>query len=146
MQLQLAASKAEQASSLIATRMNAEALGYKDDSFTTTVLFFLLHELPIEARENTLSEAIRTISDSGTLLITEYAELPKRHFLYWFYPTRWVTTKLEPFLNDFWHENLTDKLNEHAKKHGKQVSLISHTDIFSKFYRVTAYKVNRRTD
>jgi len=143
-QLKLAASKANPASSLIATRMNAEALGYKDDSFTTTVLFFLLHELPVEARANALSEAIRTISDGGTLLITEYAELPKSHFLYWFYPTRWITTKLEPFLKGFWHENLTDKLNEHAKKHGKKVSLISHTDIFSKFYRVTAYRIHKK--
>jgi len=142
-QLQLAASKTQQTSSLIATRMNAESLGYKDDSFTTTVLFFLLHELPIDARANALSEAIRTISDGGTLLITEYAELPKHHFLYWFYPTRWVTTKLEPFLNDFWHENLTEKLQEHAKKHGKEVIPISHTNIFSKFYRVTAYKVQK---
>ncbi|WP_038250754.1 methyltransferase domain-containing protein [Ghiorsea bivora] len=143
-QLRLAASKAAPASSLIKTRMNAEYLGYKDNSFTTTILFFLLHELPIEARENVLSETMRTLSDGGTLLLTEYAELPKKHFLYWFFPTRWITTKLEPFLNDFWHENLTKKLNIQAAKHGKQASLISHTDIFSKFYRVTTYKINKR--
>jgi len=143
-QLTLAASKAASTKELLCTRMNAESLGYKDDSFTTTVLFFLLHELPTDARANALSEAIRTISDGGTLLITEYAELPKSHFIYWFYPTRWVTTKLEPFLNGFWHENLTEKLNEHAKKHGKQVTLISHTNIFSKFYRVAAYKVHKQ--
>ncbi|MCF6207873.1 MAG: class I SAM-dependent methyltransferase [Ghiorsea sp.] len=143
-QLRLAASKAMPPSSLIATRMNAEYLGYKDNSFTTTILFFLLHELPIKARENALSEAIRTLADGGTLLITEYAELPKKHFLYWFFPARWITTKLEPFLNDFWHEKLTEKLNIHAAKHDKQVSLVSHTDIFSKFYRVTAYKISKR--
>ncbi|MDX8388020.1 MAG: methyltransferase domain-containing protein [Ghiorsea sp.] len=142
-QLALAASKASQ-SSLIVTRMNAEQLAYKDNAFTTTILFFLLHELPVEARAHALSEAIRTLDDNGTLLITEYAELPKNHFLYWFFPCRWITTKLEPFLNGFWHENLTDKLQEHAKKHGKQVNLVSHTDIFSKFYRVTAYKVSKR--
>jgi len=141
-QLKLAASKAS-ASSLICTRMNAEQLAYKDDVFNTIILFFLLHEMPAEARANTLSEAIRTLGDEGTLLITEYAELPKSHFLYWFYPCRWLTTKLEPFLDGFWHENLTAKLQEHAKKQGKEVSLISHTDIFSKFYRVTAYKVRQ---
>jgi len=141
-QLKLTASKAAP-SSLIATRMNAEHLAYQDNAFTTIILFFLLHEMPAEARANTLSEAIRTLDDEGTLLITEYAELPQSHFLYWFYPCRWITTKLEPFLDGFWHENLTNKLQQHAHKQGKQVFLISHTDIFSKFYRVTAYKVRQ---
>ncbi|MDQ6977675.1 MAG: methyltransferase domain-containing protein [Ghiorsea sp.] len=140
-QLRLATRKISPATSLLATRMNAEYLGYKDDSFTTTVLFFLLHELPTQARSHVLSEAVRTLADGGTLLITEYAELPKHHFLYRCFPCRWITTKLEPFLNDFWHENLTEKLQYHAKKHGKHITLVSHTDIFSKFYRVTAYRV-----
>lgn len=142
-QLNLAATKSKPSSSLIATRMNAEYLAYKDDSFTATIVFFLLHELPPQAREHALSEAIRTLSDKGTLLITEYAELPTKHFLYWFWPCRWITTKLEPFLNGFWHENLTEKLHEHGKKYGKQVSLVSHTEIFSGFYRVTAYTITK---
>ncbi len=142
-QLKLARNKAGPASGLKSTRMNAESLGYKDDCFSTTVLFFLLHELPIKARERALSEAIRTLKDSGTLLITEYGELPTTHFLYWCRPCRWITTKLEPFLNGFWHENLSEKLQQHAKEYGKEVTLVSHTDIFSKFYRVTAYKIKK---
>ncbi len=141
-QLKLAASKAD-GHTLLSTRMNAEALAYKNDSFSTIVLFFLLHELPEKAREHALSEAIRTIEDGGTLLITEYGELPTKHFLYWFWPCRWITTKLEPFLNGFWHENLTEKLEQHAKKNGKQISLISHHSIFSGFYRVNRYQINR---
>jgi len=143
-QLKLADSKVLPGQNLFKTRMNAEHLAYADNSFSTVIIFFLLHELPNDAREKALQEAIRVLAPNGTLLITEYAELPKSHFLYWFYPTRWVTTKLEPFLNGFWHENLSEKLNEHADKHGKQVSLISHTDIFSKFYRVTAYMVHKQ--
>ena len=141
-QLKLAASKSN-GNPLLSTRMNAESLGYKDNSFSTTVLFFLLHELPEQAREHALSEAIRTIEDGGTLLVTEYGELPTSHFLYWFWPCRWITTKLEPFLNGFWHENLTEKLEQHAQKNGKQISLVSHHSIFSGFYRVNRYQINK---
>lgn len=141
-QLKLASGKAQPASNLICTRMNTESLGYQDSIFTTAVLFFLLHELPVDARERTLAEAVRTLSHGGTLLITEYAELPTQHFLYWFSPFRWVTTHLEPFLNGFWHENLTEKLQQQAKQHGKQIHLVSHTPVFSGFYRVNTYKVS----
>ena len=46
---------------LLAMLMNAEQLAYKDDSFSTIVLFFLLHEMPQEARLNVLSECMRVI-------------------------------------------------------------------------------------
>lgn len=143
-QLELAASKVEADQRLIATRMNAESLAYKSSSFSTVVLFFLLHEMPAEARRNTLSECMRVIEDGGVLLMTEYGRLPKHHWLYRMVPVRWITTRLEPFLESFWHEDVEALLNEVGAEYEKEVSISSHQDIFSAFYRVTEFRISKR--
>jgi len=143
-QLSLAASKVETGQKLGITRMNAEALGYKTNSFSTIVLFFLLHEMPPEARRNTLAECMRVLGDGGVLLVTEYGALPKHHWLYRFLPIRWLTTQLEPFLESFWHEDIGALLNELGEAYEKEVRVTSHTDIFSAFYRVTEFTISKR--
>ncbi len=140
-QLELARSKAGNASELLVTRMNAEQLGYKSNSFSTIVLFFLLHEMPAEARRNTLSECMRILSLGGSLLMTEYAPLPESHLLYRFPPSRWLITRLEPFLNGFWHEDIPSLLGELAASHGKSIEIISHESIFAAFYQVTEFRI-----
>ena len=142
-QLELARSKAKNDSELLITRMNAEQLGYKANSFSTIVLFFLLHEMPAEARRNTLSECIRILSHSGSLLMTEYGPLPESHLLYRFPPSRWLITRLEPFLDSFWHEDVLSLLEELAVLHGKQVEIVSHAPIFATFYRVSEFRISR---
>jgi ubiquinone/menaquinone biosynthesis C-methylase UbiE len=142
-QLELARSKAKNDSELLVTRMNAEQLGYKANSFSTIVLFFLLHEMPAEARRNTLSECMRTISHGGSLLMTEYGPLPESHMLYRFPPSRWLITRLEPFLDSFWHEDVLSLLQELAASHGKSVEVIAHESIFATFYRVTEFRISR---
>jgi len=143
-QLELAASKVEADQQLLSTRMNAESLGYKRDSFSTVVLFFLLHEMPSQARRNTLAECMRVIEEGGVLLVTEYGVLPTHHWLYRFAPIRWLTTKLEPFLESFWHEDVEALLNEAAAAYKKEVSITSHKDIFSAFYRVTEFTISKK--
>ena len=145
-QLDLAKSKAPTEGALLATRMNAEQLAYKDDCFTTVVLFFLLHEMPEEARINVLSECMRVIPVGGALLVTEYAPLPTKHWLYRFAPSRWLTTRLEPFLEGFWHDDIAERLNTHGKGLGKKVRIESDERIFSNFYRVTEFKVQSLTE
>jgi len=123
------------------TRMNAESLGYKSDSFSTVILFFLLHEMPPEARINTLSECMRTLKPGGSLLLTEYGAKPVRHLLYRFWPFRWTLATLEPFLGSFWEMDLEAELQQLAARHGKTVSLELHQPVFSGFYRVMEFKV-----
>jgi len=141
-QLELAMAKAGE--SLSATRMNAESLGYKSDSFSTVVLFFLLHEMPEQARRNTLAECMRVIADGGVLLLTEYGPLPEKHWLYRFAPIRWLTTRLEPFLEGFWHEDVEALLKVLAAEYEKEVSITSHKAIFSAFYRVTEFTITKK--
>lgn len=141
-QLDLAQGKAPTDGALLATRMNAEQLGYKDDCFTTVVLFFLLHEMPQEARKNVLSECMRVIKPGGALLMTEYGPLPTKHILYRFPPSRWLITRLEPFLDGFWREDVNERLNSLGKPVGKKASIQSDQRIFASFYRVTEFRID----
>jgi len=126
---------------LLPTRMNAEQLGYKDNAFDTIVLFFLLHEMPHEARAKTLSECVRILAPNGHLIITEYAPLPKHHWLYRFSILRWFLTTLEPFLNSFWHEDLEGMMVSYSTDYHKKISCVSQQSIFNDYYRVSEYKV-----
>ena len=140
-QLESARAKVPNDGRLLATRMNAEQLGYKDNAFSTIVLFFLLHEMPFDARRRTLSECMRVLSCGGSLLLTEYAVLPSKHFLYRFPVTQFIISRLEPFITGFWEEDLTQLLCEAGKPYGKSVKVVSHNLVFFDFYRVTEFKV-----
>lgn len=140
-QLAQVRSKAPVNPGLLVTRMNAEQLAYKTDSFDTVIIFFLLHEMPPQARRNTLAECTRILSSGGRLLITEYGQLPLHHWLYRFPVTRWLLTWLEPFLEGFWNEDMLKSLNDQAGDYGKAVEMVSNTMIFSGFYRVAEFRM-----
>lgn len=123
------------------SRMDAENLAYDADSFDTTLLFLLLHELPAQVRRNTLSEAVRVMRRGGRLVIAEYGENRKRHFLHRFTPMRWTLTTSEPFLNEFWNESLIEVVQQCAARVGKKVELEEQIDIFGGFYRVLRFRV-----
>jgi hypothetical protein len=72
--------------------------------------------MPAEARHNTLSECLRTLKPAGTLIITEYAPLPGRHLLYRFPFSHWLLTRLEPFVNEFWHDNIPELLKKQGQR------------------------------
>jgi len=46
-------------------RMDAERLAYRDGSFSTVLVFLLLHELPAAARLHVLEEIVRVIAPGG---------------------------------------------------------------------------------
>ncbi|MFA6015494.1 MAG: class I SAM-dependent methyltransferase [Gallionellaceae bacterium] len=122
-------------------RMNAEALAYADKSFDCVVIFFLLHELPVAARERTLREVLRVMKSGAHLLVAEYAENHGQHVLQRFTPWRWILEKLEPFLHDFWHSDLHARLFKLAEQQGIQLQVNAEITLFSGFYRVVEYRV-----
>lgn len=122
-------------------RMNAERLEYDRQSFDTALIFLLLHEMPPQARRNSLREALRVIRSGGRLVIAEYGELRRRHFFHRFAPVRWILTTAEPFLGVFWNENLVETLNACAAEEGREVELDEQVDIFGGFYRVMQFRV-----
>lgn len=123
-------------------RMNAEHLGYGDDSFDTALMFLLLHELPAQARRNSLIEALRVIRPGGRFVVAEHGEIGRRHPFHRLTPVRWLLTRPEPFLDGFWKEDLTGILRECAARCGKHVELEEQVDIFRGFYRIVSYRVS----
>jgi ubiquinone/menaquinone biosynthesis C-methylase UbiE len=83
---------------------DSTCMSFPDDSFDETVVFFLLHEQPAEARRKTISEAVRVTRPGGRVIFVDYHG-PKRSN-----PMRYVMqpilSLLEPFAMDLWREEL----------------------------------------
>lgn len=79
-------------------------MSFPDDSFDETVVFFLLHEQPEDARRKTVAEAIRVTRPGGRVIFVDYHG-PKRSN-----PMRYVMKPilalLEPFAMDLWRQEL----------------------------------------
>jgi ubiquinone/menaquinone biosynthesis C-methylase UbiE len=104
--IQLANLRRKLMSSAAVNLVNRDAadLGLADDSYDQVVLFFLLHEMPVEVRTRTLSEAMRVLRPGGKLVIVDY-HAPSR-----WHPLRavmkWILRNFEPFAMDLWHNEV----------------------------------------
>jgi len=145
-QLQLTRGKTRQdAARCPLARMNAECMGYMNDAFDQVIVFFLLHEMPASARVHTYAEIARVVRAGGSVLITEYASAPDRHLLYRFAPFRWLFGSLEPFLPEFWQEDVVTALGEALLNNGKVMDEKPHIEyVFAGFYRVMRFNVSSR--
>ena len=83
---------------------DSTALRFPAASFDETVIFFLLHEQPEDARRKTIEQAIRVTRPGGRVIFVDYHG-PRRSN-----PMRYVMqpilTWLEPFAMDLWREEL----------------------------------------
>lgn len=127
-------------------RANAEVLPYRDGSFQTVLLFFLLHELPAPARMRVLREAARVLRPGGTLLVADYAEVAHPHLFHRLALFRKLLERLEPFLADFWRHDLDRLIATAAARAGKAAALEACSDVFGGFYRVRRYRVDCALD
>jgi ubiquinone/menaquinone biosynthesis C-methylase UbiE len=126
-------------------RMNAECLAYRDNSFDQVIVFFLFHELPAEARHKSYAEIARVVRPGGSVLVTEYAETPNRHWLYHFVPFRWLLGQLEPFLPGFWREDVVEKLCSALSQNDKVLDGEPVVEFcFADFYRVMRFDIAAR--
>ena len=126
-------------------RMNAECLAYRDNSFDQVIVFFLFHELPAEVRHKTYAEIARVVRPGGSVVITEYAETPSRHWLYRFAPFRWLLGHLEPFLPGFWREDVAEKLSSALGQNGKALDGEPVVEFcFAGFYRIMRFNIAAR--
>jgi len=132
----------EQRSQLLPARMNAESLAFQENSFATILIFFLMHEMPATARQHTLTETLRVMQPGGQLVITEYGEQPRHHWIYRLWPLRQQLTYWEPFLNDFWQEDVSSILQQEANKLGKTLRQIEVHKVFGGFYRILVYEMD----
>jgi ubiquinone/menaquinone biosynthesis C-methylase UbiE len=87
---------------------DASDLGFADGSYDRVVLFFLLHEMPLEVRRRTLAEAMRVLKPGGQLVIVDYHRPSSWHPLR--AVMKWILRNFEPFAMDLWRHELTEWL------------------------------------
>ena len=89
---------------------DSSALQLSDRQFARTIVFFLLHEQPREARQATIAEALRVTRPGGKVIFVDYhlpsRSNPLRYFM------RPVLRTLEPFALDLWESSIEDMLPE----------------------------------
>jgi len=115
---------------------NGESLAYRDHSFDTALLFFLLHELPPNARTAVLTETARVLSCGGRLVIVDYGAGVQSHFLRRLVPLRRIHERLEPFLKGFRQADLVAEIEKAAAQVGARIEDVAETPVFDGFYRV----------
>jgi ubiquinone/menaquinone biosynthesis C-methylase UbiE len=123
-------------------RMNAECLGYCNEAFDQVIVFFLLHEMPVVARQNTYAEIARVLRPGGSLLVTEYAPVSRWHWLFRILPFRFLTGHFEPFLPAFRQEDVAEKIGDALKHNGKALNgepLVEYC--FAGFYRIMRFNL-----
>jgi len=128
---------------LIASRMNAEKLAFKNQSFDTVIVFFLLHELPEDVREKVLSELLRVVKNNGILVFVDYSHAPVQHILYRLWIFRTIITKLEPFLASLWKVNIDERLALIGRVQKKELTLEKSVTVFNGFYFVKRFSVKQ---
>ena len=80
----------------------------EDATYDQVVLFFLLHEMPANVRERTLSEALRVLKPGGKLVIVDFHKPNALNPFRYLYPP--MFRLLEPFALDTWTEQIEDWL------------------------------------
>ena len=80
----------------------------EDATYDQVILFFLLHEMPADIRERTLSEALRVLKPGGKLVIVDFHKPAAWNPFRYLYPPMFQL--LEPFALDIWRDNIKDWL------------------------------------
>ena len=83
---------------------DSTCMSFPDDSFEETVVFFLLHEQPEDARRKTVAEAIRVTKPGGRVIFVDYHGPSKSNPMR--YVMKPILTMLEPFAMDLWREEM----------------------------------------
>ena len=83
---------------------DSTSLSFPAGDFETTVVFFLLHEQPDDARRKTIEEAIRVTRPGGKVIFVDYHGPKRRNPMR--YVMKPILTWLEPFAMDLWRDEL----------------------------------------
>ncbi|HET7729547.1 MAG TPA: rhodoquinone biosynthesis methyltransferase RquA [Usitatibacter sp.] len=83
---------------------DASSLGFDDASYERVVLFFLLHEMPLDVRRRTLEEAVRVLKPGGQLVVVDYHRPSRWHPLRGV--MKFILRNFEPFALDLWNHEV----------------------------------------
>lgn len=100
-------------------------LQFPDNSYDSVIVFFLLHEQPLEVRLHTIKEAVRVAKPGAKVVFVDYHNPTKLN------PLRYVMipilTQLEPFAMDMWRTTIESWL--------PRVSSVSKETYFGGLYQ-----------
>ncbi len=109
-------------------RQDSTDLQFEDASRDAVVVFFLLHEQPVEVRHKTIAEALRVTKPGGKIIFVDYhrpvALSPWRYIMV---P---ILTTLEPFAMDMWRGEIANWLPS-----GIEVAKIEKQTYFGGLYQ-----------
>ncbi len=109
-------------------RQDSNDMQFEDGSHDTTVVFFLLHEQPVEVRHKTIAEALRVTRPGGKIIFVDYHRpVASNPFRYVMVP---ILTTLEPFAMDLWRGEITDWLPP-----GTEVAQVEKQTYFGGLYQ-----------
>ncbi|ETO28810.1 methyltransferase [Reticulomyxa filosa] len=97
---------------ILLDQQNSSQLSFETGSMDCVLLFFLLHEQPLDVRVKTLNEAIRVMKDE--LIIVDYHQ-PVHRLNPWKYFMKQVLTRLEPFAMDLWNHDISQWIDPHYR-------------------------------
>ncbi len=107
-QLENAKEKLDGYKNIFLHHQDANNLLFPDGTFTNTVVFFLLHEQPLDVRIRTIKEALRVTKPGGKVVIVDYHRPVRSNpFRYIMVP---ILRTLEPFALDLWKNEISDWL------------------------------------
>ena len=89
-------------------QQDACSLSFHDASHDAVLVFFLLHEMPVEVRRKTIAEALRVTKPGGKVIFVDYHKpVARSPFRYIMVP---ILSTLEPFAMDLWNNQIVDWL------------------------------------
>ena len=89
-------------------QQDASHMGFADASQDATLVFFLLHEMPVEVRRQTIAETLRVTKPGGKVIFVDYHKpVTSSPFRYIMVP---ILSTLEPFAMDLWNNEITEWL------------------------------------
>ena len=110
------------------SQSDSTSLKFNDATYDQAILFFLLHEMPAEVREQTLAEALRVLKPGGKLVIVDYHKPPRFNLLRYLFPI--MFTLLEPFALAIWKHEVSDWF-----PHGFKPASLSKETMFGGLYQ-----------
>jgi ubiquinone/menaquinone biosynthesis C-methylase UbiE len=113
---------------LTVLRQDSSELHFEDASHDAVVVFFLLHEQPVEVRRKTIAEALRVTKPGGKVIFVDYHRpRASNPFRYLMVP---ILTTLEPFAMDLWRGEIADWLPS-----GVQAAKVDKQTFFGGLYQ-----------
>jgi len=107
---------------------DASNLSFENQTFDQVLVFFLLHELPMDVRKKAIQEILRVTRPGGKIIFMDY------HRPVWQHPHRYlmqpILRTLEPFALDLWNSEIADWIEG-----GTQPCEISKTTYFGGLYQ-----------